>query len=122
MYLYAKHFLHECPHSRIRLNPYASAPYFYNFGCGYWMMKQYEEAIAVCKKGLERNPDDLFTHMIQAASYSELDRQQEAHTSAAEVIRINPKVSLGWLAKMLPWQNKNQIDRLIDALRKAGLK
>jgi TolB-like protein/class 3 adenylate cyclase/Flp pilus assembly protein TadD len=106
----------------IRLNPYPSATYFYNFGCAYWMMKQYEKAIEICKIALKRDPHEMFTHMVLAASYSELDRKQEAHASAAEVLRINPKVSLGWLAKMLPWQNKDEVDRFIDALSEAGLK
>ena len=47
---------------------------------------------------------------------------EEARKSAAEVLRVNPKISLDWLAKMLPWKNKDQVARWIDDLRKAGLK
>ena len=98
------------------------APFFYNLGCAYWMLGQYEEAISICKEGLKRNPDDMFTHMALAVSYIETGNVEEAHTSAAEVLRINPKVSLDWLAKMLPWKNKDQVARWIDDLREAGLK
>jgi adenylate cyclase len=106
----------------LRLDPYASAPRFYNLGGAYWMMGQYEEAISICKEGLKRNPDDMFTHMVLAVSYIETGNVEEAHTSATEVLRINPKISLDWLAKMLPWKNKDQVARWIDDLRKAGLK
>jgi adenylate cyclase len=105
----------------IRLNPYPTVDYFYNFGSAYWMTGQYDDAIEVSKQGLKRNPDDMFTHMVLAVSYIETDRVEEARAAAAEVLRINPKVSLDWLAKMLPWENKAKVDRWISGLRMAGL-
>jgi len=105
----------------IRLNPYPTVDYFYNFGSAYWMTGQYNEAIEISKKGLKRNPDDMFTQMVLAVSYIETDRVEEARAAAAEVLRINPKVSLDWLAKMLPWENKAKVDRWISGLRMAGL-
>jgi len=68
------------------------------------------------KNGLKRNPDDMFTHMVLAVSYIEKGDVEEARAPAAEVLRINPKISLDWLAKMLPWKNKNQVARWIDDL------
>jgi len=38
------------------------------------------------------------------------------------VLRIQPKFSLERLAKTVPYKNKADRDRVIDALRKAGLK
>jgi adenylate cyclase len=106
----------------LRLDPYASAPFFYNLGFTYWMLGQNEEAISILKKGLKRSPDDMFIHMALAVSYIETGRVEEAHKSAAELLRVNPKVSLEWLAKMLPWKNKNQVNRLLDDLSNSGLK
>ncbi len=106
----------------LRLDPYAMAPFFYNFGCTYWMLGKYEEAISICKKGLKRYPDDMFTHMMLAVSYIETGNVEEARKSATEILRINPKISLDYLAKMLPWKNKDQAARWIDDLRKAGMK
>jgi tetratricopeptide (TPR) repeat protein len=105
----------------LRLDPYGIAPLFYNFGCAYWMLEQYEEAISICKKGLKRHPDDMFIHMVLAVSYIETGNSEEARKSAAEVLRINPKITLSWLAKMLPWKNKTILNRWIVDLRKAGL-
>ncbi|MEN8250947.1 MAG: adenylate/guanylate cyclase domain-containing protein [Bacteroidota bacterium] len=106
----------------LRLDPYAIAPYFYNLGAAYWMMGQYEEAISECKKGLQRFPDDLFTHMVLVVSYIETGNVEGARKSAAEVLRINPKISLDWCGKILHWKNKDIVARWIDDLRKVGLK
>jgi TolB-like protein/Flp pilus assembly protein TadD len=106
----------------IRLNPFAPSTYYMNFGFAYWLMKQYEEAIVTCKKGLKRNPDDFWAHMAMAATYAELDRDGEALASAKEVLRINPKISLKWVEKTVSWKKRSDVDRLENALRKAGLK
>ena len=60
--------------------------------------------------------------MLLAAAYIELGRVEDARASAAEVLKIKPKITLKWLAKMLPWKNKADVNRLIEDLRKAGLK
>jgi adenylate cyclase len=105
----------------MRLNPHAPSWYLYNFGVTYWMMGQHEKAIALCKKAIERNPDQMFAYMALAATYSELGRAEEASASAAEALRIKPKLNLEWFEKMLPWKNKADVDRIVDALRKAGI-
>jgi Flp pilus assembly protein TadD len=50
-----------------------------------------EEAIAALKKSLNGSPADLGVHLLLAAVYSELGRDAEAQTEAAEVLRLNPK-------------------------------
>jgi hypothetical protein len=51
-----------------------------------------------------------------------MGREKEARAEAAEVLRINPKFSLDSYAKRLAYKDQSQADKLIDALRKAGLK
>jgi len=105
----------------IRLNPHAPSNYLYNFGVTYWMAMQYEEAIALCKKAVDRNPDEMFAHVTLAAIYSEVGRGEEASASVTEVLKIKPNFNLEWFEKMLPWKNKADVDRMVDALRKAGI-
>jgi tetratricopeptide (TPR) repeat protein len=85
------------------------------------MMGQHEKAIALCKRALERNPDQLFAHIALAATYSEVGSGEEASASVAEALRIKPKFNLEWFEKMLPWKKKADVDRMVDALRKAGI-
>ena len=51
-----------------------------------------------------------------------MGREKEARAEAAEVLRINPKFSLDSFAKTLPYKDQSEKDKIINALRKAGLK
>lgn len=81
-----------------------------------------KEALEAGKESRKRNPDEMFSHILLAATYIELGRDEDALASAKEVLRINPNLSLEWMAKMVPWKNKDDVNRLIEGLRKAGLK
>ena len=105
----------------IRLDPYARSNFYYNYGLVLWMMGQYKVAIAAGKEARNRGPNDIFSHILLAATYIEFGRVEDAQASAAEVLRIKPNFTLEWLAKMLPWKNKDDVNRLIEDLRKAGL-
>ena len=105
----------------IRLDPYARSNFYYNYGLVLWMMGQYKVAIAAGKEARNRGPNDIFSHILLAATYIEFGRIEDAQASAAEVLRIKPNFTLEWLAKMLPWKNKDDLNRLIEDLRKAGL-
>ena len=106
----------------IRLNPNGPTWYFHNFGHSYRMMGQYQEAITQYKKALRVAPNNIWAHLSLAATYSLLGRDEEACAEAEEVLRMNPKFSLEYFAKALPFKNQAQIDCYIEALRKAGLK
>jgi hypothetical protein len=52
-----------------------------------------------------------------------MGREKEARAEVAEVLRINPKFSLDYFAKTLTtYRDQKAINKLIDGLRKAGLK
>jgi hypothetical protein len=57
-----------------------------------------------------------------AATYSEMGREKEAQTEAAEVLSINPKFSLDIWAKTALIREQSIRDKIFSALRKAGLK
>jgi adenylate cyclase len=105
----------------IRLNPMAPHYYFRRLGTAYRDIGRYEEAIVQLKKAINLAPDSLYPHTGLAATYSLAGRDEEARAEVSEVLRIQPKISLESLAKRVAYKNKADIDRLIDALRKAGL-
>jgi TolB-like protein/Tfp pilus assembly protein PilF len=111
------------PHFKkaIRLNPLDPSMGLYGLGMAYIRMERYEEAITVFKKTLHYQPDMLPTHVRLAACYAALGREEEAHAEAAEVLRLNPKFSVKWQAKIIEIVDKAVKERYIDALRKAGL-
>jgi adenylate cyclase len=106
----------------IRLNPNGPTWYFLNFGHSYRMTEQYQEAITQLNKALRVAPNNIMAHLGLAATYSLLGRDEEARAEAKEVLRLNPKFSLESYAKTLGNRNQARIDRLVEALRKAGLK
>ena len=107
----------------IRLNPFPPVWYLWGLGSCYRDLGRYEEAIGEFKKALRLYPDSLPPHLGLAATYSLMGREQEAHTEAAEILRIDPNFSLNRHAKgFLSFKDENDADRYIDALRKAGLK
>ncbi len=106
----------------IRLNPFGPTWYFFNLGNAFENIGQFEEAVLAHKKALQRSPDNLLAHVLLAATYSRMGREKEARVEAAEVLRINPKFSLDYFAKTLPYRDQKMINNFIGALRKVGLK
>jgi hypothetical protein len=47
---------------------------------------------------------------------------EEARTTAEEVLRVQPKLSVAFFEKKLPYKNKADLQLSIGAMRKAGLK
>jgi len=105
----------------IRLNPFAPSIFFNNLAVAYRDAGQYEKAIEECKKALQREPNTQFPYIHMAISYMRLGREEEGRAAAAEILRINPKFSLERYAKTLPF-TKPVADRVVEDLRKAGLK
>ena len=106
----------------IRLNPFGPAWYFFNLGSALSLAGRSEEAVSAHKKALQRSPDNLLAHVLLATTYSMMGREKEARAEAEEVLRINPNFSLDYFAKALPFKDQKVINKLIDALHKAGLK
>jgi adenylate cyclase len=105
----------------IRLNPFPPALYFVQLAISYRDSGQYEKAIEVSKKTLQREPNTQFAYIQMSVSYIRLGQEKEARAAAAEILRINPKFSLERYAKILPFPQP-VADRVIEDLRKAGLK
>ena len=83
---------------------------------------RFEEAVSAYKKAIQIAPDNISAHLGLAATYSMMGREKEARAEAAEVLRINPKFSLDYKAKTLPYKEQSARDNLLNAFRKAGLK
>jgi adenylate cyclase len=106
----------------IRLNPFATAVWFYSLSTAYIMVDRFDEAVEQAKKAVEREPKNQFTYLALASVCILVGREEEARAAAAEVLRINPTFSLEQFARTRPYADKSFVDRMIDALRKAGLK
>jgi adenylate cyclase len=106
----------------MRLDPCCTEFLAFFLAEAYLSMERYEEAIAPAKRSLIISPDSLGTHLVLATSYSALGREEEARAEGAEILRINPKFSVEVHRQALPMKDHALRDRLLDSLRKAGLK
>jgi adenylate cyclase len=106
----------------IRLNPIPPNIYLYSLGISYILTRKYDEAISWCEKAVRREPNSWTAHLFQAAAYSLAGQDEKARVEAAEVLRINPKFSLEKFAQHVTYENQEDKERLIGAMRKAGLK
>ena len=82
---------------------------------------QYEDAITWCEKAVRQAPNSLLDRMMMAVVYSLSGRDEEARAEAAEVLRIQPKLSLEKFEKKLTYKREADREKFIGALRKAGL-
>jgi adenylate cyclase len=106
----------------LRRNPHDLFLYLFYLGLAYRLRYRDEEAIAAFKRVLSHNPNFLPAHLILVASYSESGQETEAQAEAAEILRISPNFSLEGVRQRLPFKDPAELERLLAALRKAGLK
>ena len=96
--------------------------YLWNLGLSYALTVRYDEAITCCEKAVRQEPNDLLARMMMTVVYGLSGRDEKARAEAAEVLRIQPKFSLEQLEKKLTYKREEDRERVLGALRKAGLK
>jgi len=107
----------------IRLSPFGPASEYVNFGVALQMAGRFEEAVSAYKKAIQLAPDRFDNHFHLAAVYSMMGFEKEGRAEAAELIRRNPNFSLdSWTEKILFHKEQLEIDKVVNALRKVGLK
>jgi adenylate cyclase len=104
-----------------RLNPIPPPNYYFNLGGAYFMLSRYLEAIRVCKKAINISPDYVSPKVIMAACYSLLEQYKKAHETVTEILKIDPNFSIESVAISTPFEQKADIENLLEALRMAGV-
>src|SRR5262249_54957573 len=104
----------------IRLDPAMGDFFARELGFDYLAMGRFPGAIVAFKRHAASYPTDFYSHVGLAIAYTELGRDQDARTEAAEVMRLNPRftlVSPEKIGKDVAMAKRGNAD-----LRKAGLK
>jgi adenylate cyclase len=107
----------------IRVSP--SVHYSYTLlGTALRMTGRYEEAVPAYKKAIQLEPNNISSHIGLAGTYSLMGREKEARAEATEVLRINPKFSVDSWKKSLAslYKDQSETEKIVNSLRKAGLK
>ena len=106
----------------IRLSPLGPFFIFSDFGRALRVTGRFEESVLAYKKAIQLAPDNVMPHSGLTVTYSQMGREKEARAEASEVLRINPKFSVDSHVKIVPYKDQSQTDKIVNALRKAGLK
>ncbi len=106
----------------IRLQPFTPGIYYGNLGMAYFQNRSNcEEAVKACEEGVKRAPEGMIVHFMATTVFSACGKEEEARKAAKELLRISPNFSVESFAKKLPQNKQEDKDRIVEALRKAGL-
>ncbi len=106
----------------IRLSPFGPSFLYRDFGWALRNLGRYADAVSAFKKAIQIVPNDMLAHLYLTSAYMIMGREKEARAEAAEVLRINSKFSVDHFAKILPYKDQSERNKVINALQKAGLK
>ena len=104
----------------MRLDPVPHANYFQTLAGCYLASNQYEQALIEIKKAVKLMSERSSNHEMMAIVYALLDQQEKAQASAKKALALDPKRSISRTKKTWPFKTKNNLPKVIDAMRKAG--
>jgi adenylate cyclase len=70
---------------------------------------------------IARNPNTDASRMLLAAAFGHLGRTDEARAAWAGLREVNPDFSLAQRARVLPYKDASDFQRIVEGLAKAGL-
>jgi TolB-like protein len=89
----------------------------------YYLLRRYAEAVDACDLGLSRNAGrntQMTTHVILAATYAALNREQDTKRERAVVARLWPFLDAKTFAAQLGTEEAR--DNMLEGLKKAGFR
>lgn len=105
----------------IRLNPIPPVWYISDIAWAYRVSKQYDKAIETFRRCVRRQSDYVPGYVGLALSYQLSGLEEEAKATVKKIIDINPDYSIEVYTKWATYKNKEELERSVEALRKAGL-
>ena len=103
-----------------RLSP--RTPYILlELGRAFCLLERYDEAMEPLIRLISERPYWLTARALLIVVFIGAGRVEMAKQHAAEVLKTSPDFSVGSWARTLPYKNRDDRERYLDALRKAGL-
>ena len=105
----------------MRLDPHYPPMVLHFLAQANFSLGKYETATQQLVERIARNPGTDSSRMLLAACYGHLGRLEDARTTWAELLKVNPDFSLIQRGRVLPYKNDADFQRIADGLAKAGL-
>ena len=104
-----------------KINPQGTGVYLNIESRVLFLMERYEDALPKAEESAARDPGLDSTQLILAAIYTGLGRDDDASWAIEEALGINPGLSIAQIRRDSVYQNAEDLEPYLDALRKAGL-
>jgi len=105
----------------MRLNPSKMVTIMWSLAEAQLMARRYEESIETSNRAAASRPEAIYPHILLAAAYSAIGRQEEGKTEAARVMQINPMFTVSdWIKSRLQ-KDPADTERYASLLLAAGL-
>jgi adenylate cyclase len=105
----------------MRLDPHYPTMVLHFVAQAHFSLGQYEAAAQLLVDRIARNPGTDSSRMLLASCYGHLGRAEDARAAWAELLEVNPEFSLMQRARVLPYKEASDFQRITDGLAKAGL-
>jgi len=104
----------------LRFDPYSRSDHDWHLGLALYLKGKHEDAIRMLKLALGRNPNNAWIHLVLAATYAQAGRSEDAKRSVKMAKRLHPFFEID--SSFTLFRNPTDRDKILDGLRKAGLK
>ena len=81
----------------------------------------YEEAIRMSREALRQRADFVGAHRVLTAAAAMAGMNQVAKAALQELRRVQPNISLSWLANQMPFKRDVDRESYLEGFRRAGL-
>ena len=105
----------------MRLDPLYPAMVLHFLAQANFSLGKYEIAAQQLVDRIARNPGTDASRMLLASCYGHLGRTEDARAAWVELLKVNPDFSLMQRARVLPYKDARDFQRIAEGLAKAGL-
>jgi adenylate cyclase len=105
----------------MRLDPLYPAMLLHFLAQANFSLGKYEIGAQQLIERIARNPGTDASRMLLASCYGHLGRVEDARSAWAELLKVNPEFSLMQRARVLPYKDAGDFQRIVEGLANAGL-
>jgi len=105
----------------MRLDPLYPAMVLHFLAQANFSLENYEIAAQQLVDRIARNPGTDASRMLLASCYGHLGRAEDARAAWVELLKVNPDFSLMQRARVLPYKDDRDFQRIVEGLAKVGL-
>ena len=107
----------------LRLSPHdpLAAVYFGIASYTQFVGRNYDEAMRLSREAIRQRADFVGAHRVLTASAGMAGRTNVAKAALQELRRVQPNVSMAWIAEHMPIKHDAEREHYLDGFRRAGL-